>query len=166
MNSWVILTFLFWLYFLIFHINHCWLDSITDSMDMNLRKLQETVKEGSLECFKGSQRVGHNLATEQQQIIRKMLMVILTIRVLTELTGKMCFCSLKRYFVLYNFKYAKNASTEKSEHKYTKTLGTVVQVVGVWDFFLPTSVYSPHLKMFSLPMCHFIPIAKSIGNHV
>ena len=100
-------------------------------MDMNLRKLQETVKEGSLECFKGSQRVGHNIATEQQQIIRKMLMVILTIRVLTELTGKMCFCSLKRYFVLYNFKYAKNASTEKSEHKYTKTLGTVVQVVGV-----------------------------------
>ena len=93
-------------------------------------------------------------------------MVILTIRVLTELTGKMCFCSLKRYFVLYNFKYAKNASTEKSEHKYTKTLGTVVQVVGVSDFFLPTSVYSPHLKIFSLPMCHFIPIAKSIGNHV
>ena len=60
-----------------------------------------------------------------------MLMVILTIRVLTELTGKMCFCSLKRYFVLYNFKYAKNASVEKPEHKHTKILRMVVQVVGV-----------------------------------
>ena len=27
-----------------------WLDSITDSMDMRLSKLQETVKEGSLAC--------------------------------------------------------------------------------------------------------------------
>ena len=80
----------------------------------------------------GSQRAGHNVATEQQQqIIRKMLTVILTIRVLTELTGKMCFCSLKRYFVLYNFKYVKYASTEKSEHKYAKILRMVVQVVGV-----------------------------------
>ena len=47
-----------------------WLDSITDSTDMNLRKLQETVKDreawGSLQ-FMGSQRVGHYLVTEQQQ---------------------------------------------------------------------------------------------------
>ena len=40
-----------------------WLDSITDSMDMNLSKLQETVKERG--AVHGSQRVGHNLATEQ-----------------------------------------------------------------------------------------------------
>ena len=28
-----------------------WLDGITDSMDTSLNKLQETVKEGSLECY-------------------------------------------------------------------------------------------------------------------
>ena len=49
-----------------------WLDSITDSMDINLRKLRETVKDrelfqGLLQ-FMGSQRVTHDLATEQQQI--------------------------------------------------------------------------------------------------
>ena len=46
------------------------LDSITDSMDMNLSKLQETMKDrepGVLQSI-GSQRVGHNLVIEQQQI--------------------------------------------------------------------------------------------------
>ena len=46
------------------------LGSITDSMDMNLSKLQETMKDrepGVLQSI-GSQRVGHNLVTEQQQI--------------------------------------------------------------------------------------------------
>ena len=46
-----------------------WLDGITDSMDMNLSKLQEIVKErehGMLQSM-GSQRVRHNLTTEQQQ---------------------------------------------------------------------------------------------------
>ena len=45
-----------------------WLDSITDS-DMNLSKLQETVKDrepGVLQSM-GSQRIGLNLVTEQQQ---------------------------------------------------------------------------------------------------
>ena len=45
-----------------------WLDSITDSMDMNLSKLREMVKDrgmpGMLLSMK-LQRVGHNLATEQ-----------------------------------------------------------------------------------------------------
>ena len=46
-----------------------WLDSITKSMDMNLNKLQEIVKDrgaGTLQ-FMGLQRVGHDLVTEQQQ---------------------------------------------------------------------------------------------------
>ena len=44
-----------------------WLDSITDSMHMNLSKLQETVKTGETSVLHsmGSQRVGHDLATEQ-----------------------------------------------------------------------------------------------------
>ena len=59
-----------------------WLDSITDSMDMNFSKLQETVKErkawraaGCVLCLvpqsMGSQRVRHDLATEQQAIYWK-----------------------------------------------------------------------------------------------
>ena len=46
-----------------------WLDSITDSVDMNLSKLQEIVKdrEAWYATVHGLQSVGHNLATEQQQ---------------------------------------------------------------------------------------------------
>ena len=46
-----------------------WLDGITKSTDMNLSKLQEIVKDrepGVLQSM-GSQRVRHDLATEQQQ---------------------------------------------------------------------------------------------------
>ena len=42
-----------------------WLDGITDSMDMGLRKLQRTGKAGMMQSM-GSQRVGHDLVTEQQ----------------------------------------------------------------------------------------------------
>ena len=46
-----------------------WLDSITDSMGMNLSKFQETVKDRETWCVAvhglGSQRVGHDLTTEQ-----------------------------------------------------------------------------------------------------
>ena len=44
-----------------------WLDGITGSMDMNLSRPQERVKdkEPGLPQSMGSQRVGHDLATEQ-----------------------------------------------------------------------------------------------------
>ena len=48
------------------------LDSFTDSIDMSLSKLGEIVKDKEAwhACSSpGSQRVGHNLATEQQQSI-------------------------------------------------------------------------------------------------
>ena len=47
-----------------------WLDRVGDSMDMNLSKLQEIVKDRGAWCVlqsRGSQRAGHNLAAEQQQ---------------------------------------------------------------------------------------------------
>ena len=45
-----------------------WLDGFTDSMDLNLNKLQRqwrTEEPGVLQSM-GLKRVGHNLATEQQ----------------------------------------------------------------------------------------------------
>ena len=48
-----------------------WSDSITDSMDTNLSQLQETVKDRGAWVlqFMRSQRVRHDLATEQQQML-------------------------------------------------------------------------------------------------
>ena len=46
-----------------------WLDGLTDSVAMNLSKLQEKVKERKACCAAvyGWQRAGHDLATEQRQ---------------------------------------------------------------------------------------------------
>ena len=49
-----------------------WLDSNTDSMDMNLSKLWEIAKDREVwhAAVHGSQRVGCDLATERQQTKR------------------------------------------------------------------------------------------------
>ena len=51
-----------------------WLDGINDSMDMSLNKLQEIVKdrEAGHVLVMGLQRVGHDLATGQQQQLSQM----------------------------------------------------------------------------------------------
>ena len=46
-----------------------WLDSITDTMDISLSKLQEILKDRKPDVLQSTQRVGHDLAAKQQQQI-------------------------------------------------------------------------------------------------
>ena len=59
-----------------------WLDNITDSMDMNVSKLRETVRTGNPGVLQstGSKRVGHNLVTTTTTMPTKQLNMSLEIR--------------------------------------------------------------------------------------
>ena len=54
-----------------------WLDNITDSMDVSLSKLQGTVEDRGAWCavVHGSQRVGHDLVTEQQHTLSVIIII-------------------------------------------------------------------------------------------
>ena len=82
-----------------------WLDSITDSVDINLRKLWEIVRteEPDVLQFLESHRVGHNLAVEQQEQ-RYYLMLLSSVSVLdffieTKRMGCGCVCAYVLYVI-------------------------------------------------------------------
>ena len=58
-----------------------WLDGIADAMDMNLGKLQEMVRAGGPGVLQSvGSRVGHDWATEQQQLLYDVMLVSAVLR--------------------------------------------------------------------------------------
>ena len=79
-----------------------WLGGIINSVDMNLSKLQKIVKPGVLQSL-GSQRVGYNLATEQQYSFLLLLHLENTIfnislRISLVLMDSFSFCLSEKFF--------------------------------------------------------------------
>ena len=72
-----------------------WLDSITDSLDVNLRKLWEIVKPREVWCAAGH-RVGHNLVSEQQHVPNEAGKLFIFLHLTSEVLYKNTLCDKKR----------------------------------------------------------------------
>ena len=76
-----------------------WLDGITDAMDMNLGKLREMVRDREAGHAVVQQRVGHALATEQQQPIRSALPLDVSVLRVNQLPISHQIHSLSKYLL-------------------------------------------------------------------
>ena len=80
-----------------------WLESITDSVDMNLSKLPKILKDREAWCVASmeSQRVRHDWATEQQQGPRRLLSCLLSQEEELSLVGQGCLSELLAALLRY-----------------------------------------------------------------
>ena len=89
-----------------------WLDSITDLMDVNLSKLWDSEGQGSLVCHSpwGSQKSGHNLATEQQQAVMRRTLDKSQLRDILQNTWRVCLETVK---VIKNKESLRNCDSQE-----------------------------------------------------